>query len=683
VQVFWYFPLKQQLENLLQNEGYRHLLLHETRRAKSEVLLCDVYDTPRWRKVAGEPTEQLSRIVFQICVDAFPWTSRKNAGSVKPWQICLLSLPPWLRYKAKHMFCLAIIPNALKMQAAKKYYDFAAAYEMNDLHLTGIYGVRVIMHGTSLDSPGRRELLGMQSVQAYYPCHTCMHTWQPGLSKVIHGGYRRFLPEEHAWRAKTFRVGNFQYEFRDVECRQPPVRRTDTLVSLAVLRATPARPFLGHKSLPFLWNWLGADWGRNMPDRLHDLKCFCEMTLKGFVGRGSDGFYKNWGSRDAQHRADCRIFGIFDEFVAGALPPWRLSKEQRKLMDTRVKSMWWTHYSDKLAWKGYSFWMKTDRIWKAKHKILCLLTVLPTCLRGFVAAAHLAIVYIVDALKQLDGQFIATHEAMQLGVSPHDSPIVDESAIKAVGRQLLKGLVMLEGSFPVSHLNPALHHLVHYAVETARVGSLVWVSMNSFERNNKRMKGMVRSNAHPDVSLANDTQVDIAARVNSLDKDLLGTQPPPLITLSTKISGGLYIPTRRQRYCMSLIGVKRFDHIQGYNVARIRGIHFSCGEWGQRTCGSVFTTVYRGRSVYGILDRFMFVHGVEYAAVTWLSKPFYPYAPITLVVRVRMLLAADQPLNRCVIRCDRIEPCGVNVMPDEDGVHYYMMRTRGFDRRLQ
>ena len=78
-QVFWYLPLKQQLANLLQNANYRHLLMHETRRTKNQKYLSDVYDTPRWRKVAGEPTNKLERIVFQICVDSFPWTARKHA----------------------------------------------------------------------------------------------------------------------------------------------------------------------------------------------------------------------------------------------------------------------------------------------------------------------------------------------------------------------------------------------------------------------------------------------------------------------------------------------------------------------------------------------------------------------------------------------------------------------------
>ena len=112
-----------------------------------------------------------------------------------------------------------------------------------------------------------------------------------------------------------------------------------------------------------------------MPDRMHDLKCFCDMLLRVLVGSGSDGLYKGWAGKDDQHRNECRAFGIFDDFVAGELPPWRLSTSQRKLMDSRVKSMWWTHYSDKLAWKGSSFWFKTDRLWKAKHRILCLLSI--------------------------------------------------------------------------------------------------------------------------------------------------------------------------------------------------------------------------------------------------------------------------------------------------------------------
>ena len=80
---------------------------------------------------------------------------------MKPWQAFVHNLAPWLRYKAKYMFCFAVIPNSLKGQAAKKYYDFAADYQINELYHTGIYGVKVLLFGTSLDCPGRSELLSM------------------------------------------------------------------------------------------------------------------------------------------------------------------------------------------------------------------------------------------------------------------------------------------------------------------------------------------------------------------------------------------------------------------------------------------------------------------------------------------------------------------------------------------
>lgn len=285
-----------------------------------------------------------------------------------------------------------------------------------------------------------------------------------------------------------------------------------------------------------------------------------------------------------------------------------------------------------------------------------------------------ALLYITDALKRLEGQYVSIAEAKRLGFS--DKSYIDEEKIKDWGKQLVLGLVMLEGSFPVGHLNPAMHAFVH--VETARVGSAVWTSMSVFERSNKRMKAMVRSNEHPETSLANDIRDDIAERAADVDKYLEDSTAQPDIKLASRIAGGLYVPTKKQRYCLSLLGVRTAGPIQAFNVAWIRGVHFRCGEWGRRTCGSVFTTCYCGNSVYGILDKFLLVDGTEFAAVTWLSKPFYPYAPIMSVVRVHK--TPVQSTHRCVIRCDTIEPCGICVMPDEDNTHFYMMRTKGYDR---
>ena len=46
-EVFWYFPLKQQLKPLLQNQQYRQLLMWETRRGRHPGFMSDVYDSPR------------------------------------------------------------------------------------------------------------------------------------------------------------------------------------------------------------------------------------------------------------------------------------------------------------------------------------------------------------------------------------------------------------------------------------------------------------------------------------------------------------------------------------------------------------------------------------------------------------------------------------------------------------
>ena len=93
------------------------------------------------------------------------------------------------------------------------------------------------------------------------------------------------------------------------------------------------------------------------------------MLIKGLVGHSSQGLYKGW-AKDAQHRAECKAYNIFPDFVKdeNTLPPWRLSKSALKTVDRRVCSMWWPHYVDKLCREGKSFWTASDRMWKATHK---------------------------------------------------------------------------------------------------------------------------------------------------------------------------------------------------------------------------------------------------------------------------------------------------------------------------
>ena len=300
-EVGFYFPMRDQIAGLLSIPPYKELLLHEWRRSKSRSVMSDVYDSPRWRAKMGPPTPTVQRIGIQGCVDSMPAHNRKNAGSVKPVQYVVLSLPPWLRYKAKNMVTQMLVVSHLKGDAAKKYYDWAATYGMNDLHTTGVHGVRVIFYGMTLDTPGRREILAMQKESAFYPCPHCLHTLQPGMRSQLCNGFRRFLAKTSLWRKCEFVFRGLKYMFRDEETRDVPPERTAKTVAVMLDLVRPNRPFCGHKGLPFLIKWVGVDWEAQMCDWMHDIKCFLEMLLKGLVGYHRGGMYGGW-NKDHLHR---------------------------------------------------------------------------------------------------------------------------------------------------------------------------------------------------------------------------------------------------------------------------------------------------------------------------------------------------------------------------------------------
>ena len=99
------------------------------------------------------------------------------------------------------------------------------------------------------------------------------------------------------------------------------------------------------------------------------------------------------------------------------------------------------------------------------------MVILPTVLSGFVPAVHQALLQLVYTLRRLEGQVVSWADATRLGVLP-GSRVIDKDALPDLKEALVRGLVLLEGSLPVSTINPALHHLVHYACQTSRLGSL-------------------------------------------------------------------------------------------------------------------------------------------------------------------------------------------------------------------
>lgn len=254
--------------------------------------------------------------------------------------------------------------------------------------------------------------------------------------------------------------------------------------------------------------------------------------------------------------------------------------------------------------------------------------------------------------------------------------MVDKLQIPTIAKDVIRGLVLLEGSLPIDHLNPGLKHLVHYGQQTGTRGILDWFSMWAFERNNKRVKGMVNHTAQPLSSLANHVELNIRTWMKTLTTKVLDRD----VDIAVSVRSRGCVLSDKQRVALEFLGVTSFRDVKFFRVAKILGVHFRCGDWGGRRCGSVITTIYRGVSRYCIVDSFVMVQDNTYACVTWLSPPIYPCPPFKIVVKVRLLTPLEADVHRCVIPADKIDPTTVGVLPDSDGIHYFMLREKGIDR---
>ena len=109
---------------------------HESRRPRNNDLMCDVYDSPEWQKLMGPPGRHNKRLGWQFCIDAIP-SNAEGSHSVKPGVAQNNSLSPTERVKPKNMMLMIVIPTSIKDPNVKKYYDWMATYELNDLFYNG------------------------------------------------------------------------------------------------------------------------------------------------------------------------------------------------------------------------------------------------------------------------------------------------------------------------------------------------------------------------------------------------------------------------------------------------------------------------------------------------------------------------------------------------------------------
>ena len=140
LQTAFYFPLHKRLRALMRIKEFRDLLDHEydRPRATNPNLLSDVYDGSAWKNFMGPPQKPCKRIGLVGCSDGFQaFTS--GTLSLTPLVLSIFSLPPALRFKNEYMLLHMLLPTDVKGMGLKKYYDFAARYELNFLYHKGFF----------------------------------------------------------------------------------------------------------------------------------------------------------------------------------------------------------------------------------------------------------------------------------------------------------------------------------------------------------------------------------------------------------------------------------------------------------------------------------------------------------------------------------------------------------------
>ena len=120
-------------------------------------------------------------------------------------------------------------------------------------------------------------------------------------------------------------------------------------------------------------------------------------------------------------------------------------------------------------------------MWKTRNKYRLLNFMLLTQLRGMVPEVHSVLLMFVWTQCRLDGQHPSYETALSLRILP-GSQYIRKDILEVVNRDLILGLVLLEGAFPKSHLKPGVKHFVHYPRYTGTHSLLRILWMMAFER---------------------------------------------------------------------------------------------------------------------------------------------------------------------------------------------------------
>jgi len=109
----------------------------------------------------------------------------QGSVSLQPVMNIVLSLPPWLRYKADNILVSMLIPSELSATAQKKYFDKVVANDYNPMFEDGLINsfdetIRVQIFAQVLDLKGKEKFFNQVSVQSYVGCSHCVAHFDKG-----------------------------------------------------------------------------------------------------------------------------------------------------------------------------------------------------------------------------------------------------------------------------------------------------------------------------------------------------------------------------------------------------------------------------------------------------------------------------------------------------------------------
>ena len=158
-----------------------------------------------------------------FCTDGIPANNYMGSKSLVPAMTIVLSLPPWLRYKADNILINMLLPDGLSAEGAKKFFDKVIEVDFKPLFTEGFKTVgghtaRVEIFGYTLDLKGREKFLNQASVQSYCGCSHCRAIFPRGNGGPCFGIARWFLPRDHPLRGKCCGRTK-QYQYKTVEVK--------------------------------------------------------------------------------------------------------------------------------------------------------------------------------------------------------------------------------------------------------------------------------------------------------------------------------------------------------------------------------------------------------------------------------------------------------------------------------